>query len=146
MPDILVVGLTLAAGAGALWIASRLRRDGRKSRNWPAVTGKIVECGIESLQSDARSFTPRVTYSYTVAGKEYVGRKVYRTGQAGRMEAAAQLLAGALPEAIPVHYNPEDPHDAYLLADPAAYYWITLAFGVGALIWGMLQALAVLTG
>ena len=129
----------MAIGAVALWVAARLRRDARKSRNWPTLTGKILERGIESLQSNARSFTPRIRYSYTVGGKDYVGRRVYRTGSVGRMQASAKRLADALPEAIPVHYNPEDPGDAYLLADPAVYYWITLAFGAGAVIWGMLQ-------
>jgi len=134
----------LGIGAGALWVAARLRREARRSRHWLTLTGRILCRGVISLQSDARSFTPRVRYSYTVAGKEYVGDRVYRTGSVGRLKASAQRLTDSLPESIPVHYNPENPAEAYLLTEPAAYYWITLSFGVGALLWGVVRALALI--
>src|SRR5947207_1728446 len=103
--QILIATLTLAFGAAGLWIAARLRRDAAKSRDWPTVAGKIVERGVERMQSDARSFTPAVRYSYTIAGKDYVGQQVYRTGRVGRMQAAAERLGERLHDPIPVHYN-----------------------------------------
>jgi hypothetical protein len=121
-----------------------LRRDARISRNWPTVKGRILERGIQSMQTDGRSFTPRVKYSYTVAGTEYLGETVYRTGNVGSLKDSARRLTDALPEAIPVHYNPQEPSEAYLLANPVWYYWLILIFGTGILLWGLLQLLTML--
>lgn len=137
--NLLIALLTLAAGTCALMLAVRLRRDERRVRGWATLPGKILERDIEPMQTDARSFTPRITYSYTVAGKEYVGSKVYLTGRAGKMKASARRLVDALPDPIPVHYNPENPSEAYLLPAPASIYWIALIFGIGALLWGLVQ-------
>ena len=139
--QILMAALTFAGSALAFWISARMRRDVNKSRNWPAVTGKIVQRGIETLQTDARSFTPKVKYSYTVAGKEYAGQQVYRTGRVGSNRQPAQRLVDRLPDSLPVHYNPENPGEAFLLANPSRIFWIAAAFGVAAFVWGLLQLL-----
>jgi hypothetical protein len=55
------------------------------------------------------------------------------------MKASARRLVDALPDPIPVHYNPENPSEAYLLPAPASIYWIALIFGIGALLWGLVQ-------
>ena len=141
LSQILVATLTFAGSGIALWIAARLRSDLAKSRNWPAVAGKIVERGVETMQTDARSFTPRLKYSYTVAGKQYAGQQVYRTGRVGSTKRSAQQLVDSLPDSIPVHYNPENPSEAFLLADPSRIFWIAAVFGIGAFIFGLLQVL-----
>ena len=143
--QILTATFTFAGSLLAFWISARLHRDRRESRNWPVVAGKIVERGIETMQTDARSFTPRVKYSYTVAGKEYAGQQVYRTGRAGSSRQAAQQLIG-LSDSIPVHYNPENPGEAFLLANPSPIFWIAAAFGIGGFVWGLLQLLTLVTG
>ena len=121
------------AGSGmAFWIAARLRSDITKSRSWPTVSGRIVESGIETMQTDARSFTPRVKYSYTVAGKPYTGQQLYRIGRVGSTRRPAQRLVDGLQDSVPVHYNPENPSEAFLLANPSRIFWITAAFGAGA--------------
>lgn len=142
--QVLINILIFAVSGLAFWMASRLRRDARQSRDWPVLQGRIVERGVESMQSDARSFMPKVKYAYTVAGKEYVGQQVYRTGRVGSLEKAAKKLADGLPDPIPVHYNPQDPNEAFLLSDPAWIYWTTLVFGIGAFVWGTLQLLTLL--
>ncbi|HEX3880202.1 MAG TPA: DUF3592 domain-containing protein [Bryobacteraceae bacterium] len=139
--QILIATLTFAGSAIAFWISARLRSDVKKSRNWPTVSGKIVERGIEAMQTDGRSFTPRVRYCYAVAGKEYAGQQLYRTGRVGSTKQPAQRLADGLPDHIPVHYNPENPSEAFLLTNPSRIFWIAAAFGVGAFIWGVLQVL-----
>jgi hypothetical protein len=106
--QILTAALTFAGSVIAFWISARLRSDSTKSRNWPTVPGKLVERSIESMQTDARSFTPKLKYSYTVAGKEYVGQQVYRTGNMGSLRQSAQRLVDSLPDSVPVHYNPEN--------------------------------------
>lgn len=142
--QILTATLTFAAGGIAFWIAARLRSDLTTSRNWPTVAGNIVERGVETMQTDARSFTPRVKYSYTVAGKQYFGQQVYRTGRVGSTRQPAQRLVDGLPDSIPVHYNPENPSEAFLLANPSGLFWIAAAFCAGAFVWGVLQVLTLI--
>jgi hypothetical protein len=45
-----------------------------------------------------------------------------------------------------VHYNPENPSEAFLLANPNRIFWIAAAFGVGAFVWGLLQVLTIVAG
>src|SRR6478672_1321207 len=104
--QVLLAALTFAFSGVGLWMAARMRRDASTSRDWPIVPGGILERGVEALQSNARSFLPAIRYAYTVDGKHYVGRQVYRTGRAGSMKSAAQRLADAFPDPVPVHYNP----------------------------------------
>jgi hypothetical protein len=141
--QVLIAALTLAASGLAFWIASRLRRDAKRSHAWPVTEGRILSRGIEMMQTDGRSFTPCLKYAFTVDGKEYVGAQVYRTGRVGRLKDAAQRFVDRLPEAIPVHYNPQNPTEAYLLTEPAGIFWITLCVGIFALIWGLLQVLTI---
>jgi hypothetical protein len=143
--QILTTTFTFACSGLAFWISARLHSDNRKSRKWPSVSGTVVERGIEPMQSDARTFTPRVRYHYTVAGREYAGHQVYRTGRAGSMKQSAQRLVDGLPDSIPVHYNPEDPSQAFLLANPSWIFWVAIASGAVAFVWGLQQALALIT-
>jgi hypothetical protein len=140
---ILTATLTFAGSAIAFWISARLRRDRRKSRSWPAVSGKIIERGVETMQTDGRSFTPIVKYSYTVEGKEYSGRRVYRTGSVGSSRRAAQRLVDGLPDSTPVYYDPENPSEAFLLPNPGYIFWIAAALGVFAFFWGLVQVLTI---
>jgi len=142
--QILIAVLTFAGSAAAFWISIRLRSDSKKSRNWPTVWGKIIERGVEPMQTDGRSFTPRVQYVYTVGGTEYDGQQVYRTGRAGSLKQAAQRVVDGLPDPIPVHYDPDNPKEAFLLASPSRVFWIAAAFGACAFVWGLAQIAAIL--
>ncbi|HEX3744566.1 MAG TPA: DUF3592 domain-containing protein [Bryobacteraceae bacterium] len=143
---ILIAACTFAGSALAFWIAARLRGDSRQSRNWPTVSGTVVTRGIETMQTEARSFTPTVKYSYTVGDRQYVGQQVYRTGRVGSLSRPAQRLVDGLPESIPVHYNPRNPGEAFLLANPRRLFWIAAVFGAGAFLFGLLQVLTLAVG
>src|SRR6202012_1603699 len=138
---IFIAALTFAASAIAFWVSARLRRDFNRTRNWPTAPGKIVQRGTTPMQSDARSFTPEVKYVYTVGGKEYAGQQFYCTGRVGSTQKPTQRLVNALPDSIPVHYNPANPSDAFLLPNPPTIFWIAVALGFAALVWGLLQLL-----
>lgn len=144
--QILTAALTFAGSGIAFWISARLRADLKASRNWPTVAGKIVERGVEPMQTDGRSFTPAVKYAYTVAGTPYSGQQVYRTGRVGSTRQPAQQLVDGLPDPIPVHYNPENPGEAFLLSNPSRVFWIAAVFAVGAFILGLLQLLVIVVG
>ena len=61
----------------------------------------------------------------------------------GSLKQPAERLVSGLPESMPVHYNPEDPSEAFLLANPKSVFWIAAAFGAGAFVWGLLQVLTI---
>ena len=142
--QILTATFAFAGSIIAFGLSARLRSDHRNSLTWPTVPGTIIERGIETMRTDGRSFTPTVKYTYTVAGMEYAGQQLYRTGRAGSSRQPAQRLVDGLPASIPVHYNPENPSEAFLLANPSRIFWIAAAFGGAAFVWGFLQVFTLL--
>lgn len=108
---------------------------------WPAAPGKILERGIEPMQTSGRLFSPKIKYRYTADGKDYVGERVYLTGRVGWMQSTAQRVVDALPDPIPVHYNPQDPSEAYVLKVSRVYFWLALIIGIGVILWALLDLL-----
>lgn len=117
----------------------RLRRDVRRTRNWPTAPGKILERGIEPMQTSGRLFSPKIKYAYLAGGEEYVGERVYLTGRVGWMPSTAQRVVNAMPDPIPVFYNPQDPAEAYVLKVSPAYFWVSLIMGTGVILWVLLD-------
>jgi hypothetical protein len=85
------------------------------------------------------SYAPYVKYSYSVAGKEYNNTQFYLIGRMGNSRKAIQKLVDSLPNPVPVHYNPQDPAQSYLLVNPAWTGWFLLAAGVAVFVCGLLQ-------
>lgn len=86
-----------------------------------------------------------VKYTYSVAGKEYVNDQSYLVGRTYGTGEAMKRVVNRLPNPVPVHYNPEDPAQAYLLVNHRWPVWICVAFGVGAFLLGLMQLLVELT-
>jgi hypothetical protein len=138
--------LTLAAGAVALWMAFYVSREVRNGRDWPTVPGKILERRVgEPMGTRGRSYLPYVKYAYRVAGRDYVNDQVYLIRRTGGLADKMQELVDGLPDPVPVHYAPDDPQRAYLIANSMGIFWILIAFGAGALLLGALQLLVVAT-
>lgn len=139
-----VCAFTLIAGVAALWFGLGMRRSAVRGRDWPTTPGHIVERGV-TPRPRSYWFYPHVRYTYTVAGTSYTGERVYQIGRQDQKEDAARRLVEALPDPVPVHYDPASPGDAFLIANPSWTYWIAIAMGVLALLVGAMQALVLLT-
>ncbi len=85
---------------------------GKKSANWPQVTGKITYSRAESRRVDDRTqYSPSVKYTYKVAGRQYAGNRIsasdmYQKTLSGARDVLRKYPAGG---EVSVFYNPDDP-------------------------------------
>ncbi|MDB5967558.1 MAG: hypothetical protein JWQ90_8 [Hydrocarboniphaga sp.] len=68
-----IIALSTIPAALALVIATRLLARAKRSQSWPKVEGTIVESRVVGK---GNTHAPRVTYTYAVDGRSYVGRRV----------------------------------------------------------------------
>lgn len=141
--------LTLLFGGVAVWAARVMWREVREHRDWPVVTGDITERGVGDQLTTARTpgatYKPRAVYTYTVAGTRYTNDQVWLIEGTGGTADAVKQLVDELPDRIDVHYDPENPQHAYLLANSHGMYYLTLGFGIVLLVAGVLQLLIAVT-
>jgi hypothetical protein len=137
--------LTIAFGLLGIWGARRVSREVRRRRGWPTAPGTILERGVGPAMGDG-AFVPLVRYAYTVGGREYVNDQVYVIRRTGMLARGVRRLVDGLPDPVPVHYNPADPADSYLLAQPRSSFWLAAGFGAVATAVGLLMLLAAALG
>lgn len=84
------------------------------SRSWPSVSGTITGARLEEVEEQKR---PRVTYRYTVAGRELSGHRV-RFGDRFELmlpgAAATTVRKYATGTSAAVYYDPGDPRESVL--------------------------------
>lgn len=126
--------------AALLFSISMGRRSLRLLR-WPRTTATIH--GKEVVRSDkALAPTPsarwevRLTYTYSVNGKEYRGDKIWPYLEVLNKDNAAKLM-NKLETGIHVYYNPADPAEAYLRRNSLTMAVITLFIGLIGTVTGL---------
>jgi hypothetical protein len=133
------VGLSLSTGA----------KD-RRIAKWPRAPGTIISSRIASstytgqdrdgYSQQYTSYTPEVSYSYSVDGTEYEGSVIARANVSTSTHAvvAACIDRYSPGKTISVLYDPTDPTTAYLEGRRSIGAAILLGFG------GLLMAIGVL--
>jgi hypothetical protein len=126
--------------AALLFSISMGKRSLRLLR-WPQTTAAILD--KEVVRSDkALGPTPsarwevRLSYTYSVNGKEYRGDKIWPYLEVLNKENAAKLM-NKLETGIPVYYNPADPAEAYLRRNSLAMAVITFFIGLTGTVIGL---------
>jgi hypothetical protein len=138
----MIFGLLYLAVAALMFIMGRyIHREILEKGSWPTTPGKLLERGLgPKMQATGRgTFLPRVKYRYVVNGTEYVGDQCYLIRGSGGLERQVLKLVNDLPETLPVHYDPANPAQAYLLVNPLSTYWILMGFAVLAALLGLMQ-------
>jgi hypothetical protein len=108
--------MRLGLAIGALWFAATEYSSASSSKNWPTTTGKILEKRIEvhkslkAFQSD--TLEPKVTYEYTVGGKNYKSDRIQFGGVDS--DKAKATIDGFKSDTVTVHYDPKNPGEACL--------------------------------
>ncbi len=124
--DLLLGILSLIATGGGFWMARHISKEIRRKKGWPTAPGKILEHGVgEGIGIRTTSYRATVKVRYTVDGKEYLGDQVHLIrGTGAGTEAQINKLFASLPDPVPVHYNPTNPADSYLIVNPLWIPWL----------------------
>jgi len=112
-------------GAGGLLIyqSIRSRKKAESSQSWPATTGHITDAHVShhtSTDSDGDTsdhYSPKVRYTYPVAGTTYEGDKIgfgFQQSFGNASKAQAALTRYPVGGQISVFYDPNNPADAVL--------------------------------
>jgi hypothetical protein len=128
----------------AFWAAGHFSRELRRTADWPTVPGKILERGVGEPMGAGRAHLPRVKYAYTVDGKEYTNDQVYVIRRTGNLADAVRKLVDGLPDPVPVHYNPANPAETWLIANSWGMFWLLIAVGLLAAFLGLGKLLVAL--
>lgn len=124
-----VIGLVIAA---AMFLAGRrLTARAEAARNWTQVPARIESSEVKPHGKSG--FEPRITYSYSVAGKTYSGKRV-RMGAWSSDRAEAEAMASRFPAGseATVRYDPHQHDFAVLLPEADAK-----TYTVGAVVLGL---------
>lgn len=100
-----------------LWSARRARAIEEEARHWPTTNATITKSRLWSYRG---SYSARVSYTYEIAGQQFVGKKVRPGIASSGRRSAAQALLDRFPVGahVAARYDPERPKRAYL--DPTA--------------------------
>jgi hypothetical protein len=124
---------------GILGVIAYLTFMTKRSKNWPTTSGQVKSSRISyDSGSDKTSGTPYVLYAFEVNGKKYKS-SVINPGDVtlADNDAAARVVA-RYPTGtnVIVHYNPQNPEDAFLepFSPASARVWWSVLIGGDVLI------------
>jgi hypothetical protein len=153
---IIIAALVLicaAFGAYLIYAGLRSRKLAKASETWPTASGTVVSSDVKShtvrtKQARTTTYTPVVTYSYSVGEFAYQGSVIRFGDLSSGSPTVAQELAAKYPQgaAVSVRYDPAEPGRATLetvmpgrgqvIAGISFIVVPLLIAGIGALIFG----------
>jgi len=86
---------------------------------WPAAQGEVLDSHVVSHRGrKSTTYRPEVTFRYTVDGRSYTADTVTRGTTFADSSSYAQRVVNSHPRGrrVSVHYNPDNPAEAVLLA------------------------------
>ncbi len=132
----LVLGAALLVGGVYLLIS------GREMASWPTTPGYVVSRYLENVSPAGKPFReryrPHLEYEYMVDGKRYKGDRI-QPADVVTTKAEAQRMLDRFSDDVTVHYNPENPAEAFLEPLSAVWAWLMLAAGVILLFIGLVK-------
>jgi len=140
-----VLILFLGIGAFLIYKSIQDRKKADASQSWPSAGGQIIEARVDrSMHTDSDgdtsySYTPKVEYSYTVAGSSYQGKKIsFGLAQGYNSAHKAQEIISRYPQGkqVMVCYDPSNPSDA-VLERKAGSFNTTMLLGIIFLVIGL---------
>ena len=150
--DILPDGLTLEVviafvfailGAGLTVDGLRKWARARTSRGWPHVEGKVLssKVAVSPHSKGGSIYGPQIVYIYSVAGRAYVGKRVYYGHEAHTsvsQRGAERTVGRYRPEQkTRVYYDRDDPGESVLEPGANEYVYLPIALGLFFFFMGM---------
>ncbi len=96
------------------------------SSSWPHVQGTVSESSVKARRrtgggqrrqsQSTTTYTPDITYTYTVAGQPYLSSRVDFVTESSKDRRVAEQVSQQYPvgQAVRVYYKPTDPFEAVL--------------------------------
>lgn len=138
----LFAAVILLLGMGVLVYAIFSLSRALASRSWPTAKGTITR----SFVKEDETYTAKVTYRYSVRGREYSGNDVQAGGLLSwGLLRDAERVTNKYPvgASVRVRYLPRDPHISLL--EPGINFSIAFCFagaiGFGAWAWDLIHTL-----
>lgn len=132
---VIILGLFIIAGFGAILWGWFIIAKARKTLRWPMVEGAIEQ---SALTSEADDLLPHILFSYTVAAYTYQRTLEFPNGTNPSPELASSYAkkypVGAK---VSVYYNPDQPDQATLEPGLARGDWMIPALGIAAMALGI---------
>jgi hypothetical protein len=137
----LVIGVAGAA-VGVRQLGNRKALDG-----WPSTGGMVIERGtfkpeIPITTAPAFHYSPLVRYVYTVDGRNFECNHIYPKRMFApptNTEKWARKQAESFPDDVTVHFNPDDPSEAFLERVPRRWLFIFVASFSAVALFGILM-------
>ena len=86
-----------------------------------------------------------IDYTYVVDGKQFTNTQMFSAKGEGYDPGTMRKRVDALPGEPDVHYNPQDPSEAYLVLTSSGWVWLSFATaGVLILVGGLLLVVRLL--
>lgn len=142
----LLVAVLVVAGTGLIFWAGPSLKVARESANWPTAQGRILSSEKTYVTSSTTStsnsstvaggttrkswtsYRPSISYSYTVDGSEYESTRL-ELGSIDMGRTDEYLEDFPEGKEVTVHYNPEDPEQAVLIAGADATFYVLITLG-----------------
>jgi hypothetical protein len=129
----------IAAGVGYIRIARRMR--GYRSTPGRVLTREVVAVSgdtREGVSGRGGGYAPKITYQYSVAGRELTGDRVAYAPR-GLKRSIAEQQAAAYADEVAVWFDPNDPQRAFLERHSPGLGWALVAGGavgaIGVIAW-----------
>jgi hypothetical protein len=127
------ISIFFLVGFGLLGYGLHSLYRGRQALSWPAAEGRLLECRLdENADSDSTTWEVKVRYSYSVADREFEGKRIAfgYSGSSAYQEHQGiyeKLQSGSR---VMVHYQPSNPSDSVLAVGFNRSTLLILAFAV----------------
>ena len=133
---LIVISLgAIAAGWGYV-------KTARRMRSFATTQGTVLERSVGAIPGGSREgrygqgggYQPKITYRYTVDGVTHTSDR-WAYAYRGLKRELAEQRAAAVPDEVPVYYDPAKPDEAYLETHtPRIGHWLVGGGIVGLLI------------
>lgn len=146
MESIFAILMALLLGITALSVGFKTVRVSRQVKRWPTVPGTVIERAAElsaagTVDTSGARYRAAVRYTYDVAGQTYIGTAILAYGTLTGTREAMQAYLDGLTNPVTLHFNPANPAESCLQAQPA--WWAYGALAAGMLRLGVALLMAV---
>lgn len=134
LSSIFSMGIFLLIGIGLTFWGWNILQNARASAEWPTADGKVTKSEV-SYSTDADggdSYSPEVTYTYTVNNTSYSNNTIKFGENAYSSRNKAEGIASSYPvgKNVTVYYDPEKPERSVLEPGVSAGSYIVIGIGV----------------